>query len=289
MSPSSLLLSQTTLHADATAEALQSMFSQHGKVVLVNIPKDKIGNPRGFAFVDMSSESDMESALSNLQEQELGGRPLRITKSLPKDQIERRQTTRAPRVERKKFYVGNLPFEMTADDLAGYFGEHGEVLDVYVPMKEETGQTRGFAFVTMKSEDADKAIESTNNKEFMGRVLTVSLPLPPGEKPKYKQPIAPSTPRTKLYVGNLSFYTLPETLKEIFGEFGNVYDCYMPQERDSGATRGFGFVTMDKEDADKAIVELDGCEVDGRFIEVNEARPKTRRDMEEQEAESNES
>lgn len=78
----------------------------------------------------------------------------------------------------------------------------------------------------------------------------------------------------KLYVGNLSFYTIPETLTQLFEEFGTVHDCYLPEDPASGGSRGFGFVTMDKDDGLQAIQELDGCEIDGRIIRVNEAQPK---------------
>ena len=80
--------------------------------------------------------------------------------------------------------------------------------------------------------------------------------------------------RTKLYVGNLSFYTIADTLAEIFEEFGTVHDCYLPEDSNTGSSRGFGFVTMDKEAAQKAIDETDGLELDGRIIRVNEAIPR---------------
>jgi RNA recognition motif-containing protein len=80
--------------------------------------------------------------------------------------------------------------------------------------------------------------------------------------------------RKKLYIGNLSFYTIPDTLAELFEEFGTVHDCYLPEDPVTGNARGFGFVTMDKDAADRAIEEIDGCDLDGRIIRVNEAMPK---------------
>lgn len=80
--------------------------------------------------------------------------------------------------------------------------------------------------------------------------------------------------RVKLYVGSLSFYTIAETLVDAFSEFGTVHDCYLPEDPSTGARRGFAFVTMDKADALRAISELDGCEIDGRIIQVNEAQAK---------------
>lgn len=110
----------------------------------------------------------------------------------------------------------------------------------------------------------------------MGRRLSVSIPLPPGEKAKVEKRVN----RTKLYVGNLSFYTLEETLRELFEEFGPVRDCYLPADPQTGGSRGFGFVTMDNEAAMVAVEETDGCELDGRIIRVNEAQPKKAEDEE---------
>jgi len=78
----------------------------------------------------------------------------------------------------------------------------------------------------------------------------------------------------KLYIGNLAYSTVAETLSELFSEFGTVHDCYMPQDPATGLSRGFGFVTMDREDGLMAVEELNGCEIDGRIIRVNEAQPK---------------
>lgn len=80
--------------------------------------------------------------------------------------------------------------------------------------------------------------------------------------------------RQKLYVGNLSFYTTEETLTEVFEEFGEVFDCYIPEDPDRGSSRGFGFVTMSTEAGTEAVEALDGCELDGRIISVNEAQAK---------------
>jgi RNA recognition motif-containing protein len=83
--------------------------------------------------------------------------------------------------------------------------------------------------------------------------------------------------RTKLYVGNLSFYTVADTLRELFEQYGTVYDCYLPEDTATGGTRGFGFITMSAEDAPRAIADADGMEVDGREIRVNEAQAKQQR------------
>jgi nucleolin len=256
-----------------TADAdVRELFSQQGKVELISVPKDKLtGQPRGFAFVDMSSDEEVQAAVAAYDGNMFEGRVLRVTKSVPKEEVEKKAPKKRAPAAGGKIYVGNLPFDTTKEDLMAYYTEQGEVVEVYIPVNPATGTGRGYAFVTMKEEDVEKAIEATNGIEFMGRPLVANIPLPPGEKAQN-----PRSNRTKLYVGNLSFYTVVETLTELFEEFGTVIDCYLPEDPATGGSRGFGFVTMDKDSAFGAIDELDGCELDGRIIRVNEAQPKGR-------------
>ena len=79
----------------------------------------------------------------------------------------------------------------------------------------------------------------------------------------------------KLYVGNLSYETTEATLSELFGALGEVLSVNLITDRMSGRSRGFAFVEMaDQAAALEAINKLNGREVDGRSIKVNEARPK---------------
>ena len=83
---------------------------------------------------------------------------------------------------------------------------------------------------------------------------------------------------TKLYVGNLSFDTSQQDLEEVFGEIGTVESTNIIEDRDTGRSRGFAFVEMSsQEEAQNAIAELDGKEVDGRNLKVNEAKPRENR------------
>ncbi len=83
---------------------------------------------------------------------------------------------------------------------------------------------------------------------------------------------------TKLYVGNLSFNTSNEDLQELFGQAGTVESVNIVEDRDTGRSRGFGFVEMSsKEEATAAIEQLNGKEIDGRSLTVNEARPREER------------
>ena len=81
----------------------------------------------------------------------------------------------------------------------------------------------------------------------------------------------------KLYVGNLSFQTTESDLDALFAQIGEVESVRIITDRNTGQSRGFGFVEMTPEGAQKAIGELNGKEVDGRALTVNEARPQENR------------
>jgi cold-inducible RNA-binding protein len=82
----------------------------------------------------------------------------------------------------------------------------------------------------------------------------------------------------KIYVGNLSFQTTESDIREAFEQFGAVESVAIITDRDTGRSKGFGFVEMSEEDANKAIAKLNGFELGGRALTVNEAKPMVKRD-----------
>ena len=83
---------------------------------------------------------------------------------------------------------------------------------------------------------------------------------------------------TRLYVGNLSFDTMEGDLLEMFKAVGDVTSCDLIADRFTGRSRGFAFVEMGSDDdAQRAVAEINGKEIDGRSLRVNEARPREER------------
>ncbi|MBZ0112423.1 MAG: RNA-binding protein [Thermoanaerobaculia bacterium] len=78
----------------------------------------------------------------------------------------------------------------------------------------------------------------------------------------------------KIYVGNLPFSANEDDVRETFGEHGEVLSVALVIDRETGRPRGFGFVEMDDEGALAAIEALEGRDMDGRTLRVNEARPR---------------
>lgn len=82
-----------------------------------------------------------------------------------------------------------------------------------------------------------------------------------------------------IYVGNLSYRMNDQDLEELFAKFGEVKSCKIVNDRETGRSKGFGFIEMDAEqDGQNAVNELNGKEVEGRTLKVNEARPRAPRE-----------
>jgi len=80
---------------------------------------------------------------------------------------------------------------------------------------------------------------------------------------------------SKLYVGNMSFKTSEADLRAAFGQFGTVTDVYIATDRETGRPRGFSFVTFSNDTESKLATEkMNGVDLDGRQLTVNEAKPK---------------
>ena len=83
----------------------------------------------------------------------------------------------------------------------------------------------------------------------------------------------------RIFVGNLSYQTTEDQLTDLFSEVGTVESATIVTDRDTGRSRGFAFIEMDKDAAAAAIEKLNGVELNGRTINVNEARPRPERNF----------
>lgn len=177
-------------------------------------------------------------------------------------------------------YIGNISWDTMEEDLVDTFSEFGEVVKCNVVMDQD-GRSRGFAFVTYTNGDsAEAAITALNETMVDGRTIRVDRVLPQGERPvRAERPAGGGGGRPnlsspyRLYVGNLPWRFDDYDLEDAFAEFGEVADAKVVFDRESGRSRGFGFVTLNTDaEVDAAVDALDGADVDGRMIRVNRAK-----------------
>jgi len=182
-------------------------------------------------------------------------------------------------VQEVKLYVGNLAWGVDQDTFKDLFAEFDTNEEVVV-MDQESGRSRGFGFVTVPNQaEADRLIDSLDGVDIEGRPLKVNVSVAkerrgPREPREPREPRAYSFDGRKIYFGNLSWGMDHLDLQDLCSEFGNVEDARLITDRDTGRSRGFGFVTMSSiSEADEVVAQLNGQDVDGRVLRVNIANP----------------
>ncbi|KAK1681708.1 hypothetical protein QYE76_042556 [Lolium multiflorum] len=178
-----------------------------------------------------------------------------------------------------RIYVGNLPYTFTASELTAAFSEAGSVDDVQIIYDKITDRSRGFAFVTMATaEEATKAVQMFNGALLGGRTVRVNFPEVPrgGERTVAAEAVARTSLRVvddgtyKVYAGNLGWGVRADALKAAFEGQPGLVGSRVIFERDTGRSRGFGFLSFQTlEDANAAIQAMDGVELDGRPLRLS--------------------
>ncbi|XP_074268839.1 30 kDa ribonucleoprotein, chloroplastic-like [Silene latifolia] len=189
-----------------------------------------------------------------------------------------------------KLFVGNLPFNIDSSELAGLFGNAGTVEMVEVIYDKTTGRSRGFGFVTMSSSaEVEAAAQQFNGYELDGRPLRVNAGPPPPKREGFEARDGFEARggrgggrsfenANRIHVSNLSWQVDDSSLKTLFSESGDVVEAKVIYDRESGRSRGFGFVTYGSADeVNSAIESLDGVDFNGRNIRVTVAESKPRR------------
>ncbi|KAI3738323.1 hypothetical protein L2E82_28351 [Cichorium intybus] len=180
-------------------------------------------------------------------------------------------------------FVGNLPFNIDNAALARLFERSGNVVVAEVVYDKLNRRSRGFGFVTMSSmKEAEEAAMKFNGYELDGRQLRVNYGPPPRKKSFIKKPKdeRSNDDNNTVYVGNLSWSVDNQTLETLFWEHGNVMKAKVFYDKDSGKSRGFGFVTYSSPDeVYNAVESLDGVDLDGRNIRVSVALPSQRHQL----------
>ncbi|GFQ01428.1 33 kDa ribonucleoprotein chloroplastic [Phtheirospermum japonicum] len=182
-----------------------------------------------------------------------------------------------------RLYVGNLPFSLTSAQLSEIFAEAGRVVSVEIVYDRVTDRSRGFAFVTMGTVDeAKEAIRLFDGSQIGGRTAKVNFPeVPRGGEREVMSPKIRSSYQGfvdspyKIYAGNLSWNLTSQALREAFAEQPGFLSAKVIYERESGRSRGFGFITFSSaEEVDSALNALNGLELEGRPIRLNLAEQK---------------
>jgi len=163
----------------------------------------------------------------------------------------------------RKLFVGGLSWQTTEDGLKNYFESLDIGIDKVIIMRDKvTGRSRGFGFVTLKRmEDTDKAV---NTRLHLGRKIEAKRAIP-------KRDMDNNT--RKLFVGGIPINLTNVEFRQHFEKFGAVADAQIMTERQTGHSRGFGFVTFEEDEVARNTLKVRHV-IQGKTVEVKKAQPK---------------
>ncbi|XP_063956063.1 heterogeneous nuclear ribonucleoproteins A2/B1-like isoform X3 [Lytechinus pictus] len=177
-----------------------------------------------------------------------------------------------------KIFVGGVNRETTIDAFRAYFESFGKINDIVLMMDKDNndGSNKGYGFV--KYDDprcADDVISKKGLHKLDGKELDTKPCNARGSRPRGGVPDDNKT--KKVFVGGISQQAGKEDLYDIFKSFGVVEDVHIMTDNATGKHRGFGFVTLDSEEAVEKLVQIRHLELKGKSMEIKKAQPKMSR------------
>ncbi|NXN85688.1 NUCL protein, partial [Bombycilla garrulus] len=247
-----------------TEDDIREVFENAAEVRIV---MNKDGTTRGMAYIEFKTEAEANNALEEKQGTEIQGRAVVIDFTGEKSQQEHQKG------ESKTLIVNNLSYAATEETLQEVFKKASSIK---VPQNNQ-GRPKGYAFVDFATaEDAREALNSCNNTEIEGRTIRLEFSSPSWQKGNTNARGGGGggfgQQSKTLFVRGLSEDTTEETLRESFE--GSI-SARIVTDRDTGSSKGFGFVDFSSaEDAKAAKEAMEDGEIDGNKVILDFAKPK---------------
>ncbi|KAI0254193.1 hypothetical protein BJV78DRAFT_1121631 [Lactifluus subvellereus] len=163
-------------------------------------------------------------------------------------------------------FIGGLNWDTTDESLRKYFSQFGKV-DACTIMRDSTGRSRCFAFLTFEDPASVNAVMV--REHFLdGKIIDPKRAIPRQEHQR----------ATKLFIGGLAGSVTSESMREFFSQFGRVVDSTVMLDRETGRSKGFGFVSFEDTDV-TPFLGFGNLEIDGKLIDVKLAQPRSQRDQ----------
>ncbi|XP_042362253.1 polyadenylate-binding protein 1A-like isoform X1 [Plectropomus leopardus] len=262
-------------------KALYDTFSAFGNILSCKVVCDENGS-KGYGFVHFETQEAAERAIEKMNGMLLNDRKVFVGRF--KSRKEREAELGARAKEFTNVYVKNFGEDMDDEKLREVFSKYGNAMSIRV-MTDDNGKSRGFGFVSFeRHEDAQKAVDEMNGKEFNGKLIYVGRAQKKVErqtelKRKFEQMKQDRMTRyqgVNLYVKNLDDGIDDERLRKEFTPFGTITSAKVMME--GGRSKGFGFVCFSSpEEATKAVTEMNGRIVATKPLYVALAQRKEER------------
>ncbi|KAH3674502.1 hypothetical protein WICMUC_003340 [Wickerhamomyces mucosus] len=161
-----------------------------------------------------------------------------------------------------KMFVGGLDWDTSEEKFKEYFSKFGEVID-HTIMRDSNGRSRGFGFLSFSEKGpVDEVLKSQHILD--GKVIDPKRAIPREEQDK----------TGKIFVGGIAPEVRPHEFEAFFSKFGSIIDAQLMLDKDTGRSRGFGFVTFDSPEAVDKVCVGKYLDFNGRQIEVKRAEPR---------------
>ncbi|CAA7269651.1 unnamed protein product [Cyclocybe aegerita] len=164
-----------------------------------------------------------------------------------------------------KMFIGGLNWDTTDDGLRDYFSQFGKV-DACTIMRDAAGRSRCFAFLTFEDPASVNAV-MVREHYLDGKIIDPKRAIPRQEHQR----------ATKLFIGGLAGSVTSESMREFFSQFGKVIDSTVMLDRETGRSKGFGFVSFEDTNV-QPFLGFGHLEIDGKLIDVKLAQPRYQRD-----------
>uniref|UniRef100_A0A8D0F6W9 Nucleolin n=1 Tax=Strix occidentalis caurina TaxID=311401 RepID=A0A8D0F6W9_STROC len=233
----------------------------------IRIVMNKEGNSKGMAYIEFKTEAEANKALEEKQGTEIDGRAMVIDFTGEKSHQDHQKG--GGERESKTLIVNNLSYAASEETLQELFKKASSIK---MPQTNQ-GRPKGYAFVEFPTtEDAKEALNSCNNTEIEGRAIRLEFSSPAWQKGNMNARGGFNQQSKTLFVRGLSEDTTEETLRESFE--GSI-SARIVTDRDTGSSKGFGFVDFSSpEDAKAAKEAMEDGEIDGNKVILDFAKPK---------------
>lgn len=162
-----------------------------------------------------------------------------------------------------KMFIGGLNWDTTEEGLVAYFSKYGEVIDHTIMRDNHTGKSRGFGFLTFKDpKSVDEVIKTDHILD--GKLIDPKRAIAREEQDKVG----------KIFVGGIDPMVNEKEFYDFFAQFGSIIDAQLMIDKDTGRSRGFGFITYDSPDAVDRVTVNKYLSLKGKSMEVKRAEPR---------------
>lgn len=264
-------------------KAMYDTFSAFGNILSCKVATDEESSSKGYGFVHFETEEAANNAIMKVNGMLLNGRKVFVGKFIPRKEREKLLGEKARRF--MNVYIKNFGDDLDDEKLGDLFKKYGKITSAKV-MSDEMGKSKGFGFVSFEEpENAEKAVDDLNGKEFNGKILYVGRAQKKSERAAelkrrfeaLKMERINRYQGVNLYVKNLDDAIDDEKLRKEFSPFGTITSAKVMTDG-NGRSRGFGFVCFSSpEEATKAVTEMNGRIVASKPLYVALAQRKEER------------